>query len=150
LYANTLIVPSGTTLNLNGLHVYARASSLLGTVTGGLVTTLPSGGPFTLGTTTPGALNAPGATHEWTLYAFAGRAISVVVNTGTAGSATPPLAPYLNDAQVTLLDPSGSVLASGSTTTSGADVILAGISLSAEGTYGVRVQASPSHPNSVG
>ncbi len=37
VYVNTLIVPSGTTLNLNGLHLYALQSTINGTVTGGTV-----------------------------------------------------------------------------------------------------------------
>jgi hypothetical protein len=43
LYVNALIVPSGSTLNLNGLHVYARSSQVNGTLTGGSLSLLPAG-----------------------------------------------------------------------------------------------------------
>ena len=33
LYVNTLIVPSGSTLDLNGLHLYYRAGEIKGTIT---------------------------------------------------------------------------------------------------------------------
>jgi hypothetical protein len=38
VYVNSLSVPAGTTLNLNGLHVYARAAQVAGTVVGGSIT----------------------------------------------------------------------------------------------------------------
>ncbi len=37
IYVNTLIVPSGATLNLNGLHLYAQTKQVSGTITGGVV-----------------------------------------------------------------------------------------------------------------
>ena len=37
IYVNTLIVPSGATLNLNGLHLYAQTKQISGTITGGVV-----------------------------------------------------------------------------------------------------------------
>ena len=36
-YVNTLIVPAGATLNLNGLHVYANSMQIKGTITGGVL-----------------------------------------------------------------------------------------------------------------
>ena len=35
LYVNTLIVPSGATLNLDGLHLYARTEQVNGTIVQG-------------------------------------------------------------------------------------------------------------------
>src|SRR5205814_6294850 len=35
LYVNSLIVPSGATLDLNGFHVYARVLQINGTLAGG-------------------------------------------------------------------------------------------------------------------
>ena len=43
LYVGTLLVPAGTTLDLNGLHVYAHQTQVLGTVVGG---TINSGGRY--------------------------------------------------------------------------------------------------------
>ena len=37
IYVNTLNVPSGATLNLNGLHLYAQTEQISGTITGGVV-----------------------------------------------------------------------------------------------------------------
>ena len=37
VYVNTLIVPAGATLNLNGLHLYAQTAEISGTITGGVV-----------------------------------------------------------------------------------------------------------------
>ena len=37
VYVDTLSVPSGATLNLNGLHLYALQSSIKGTVTNGII-----------------------------------------------------------------------------------------------------------------
>ncbi len=40
VYVNNLIVPSGATLNLNGLHLYAVSATVAGTITGGVISTL--------------------------------------------------------------------------------------------------------------
>src|SRR5262249_19076919 len=48
LYVNALSVPAGTTLDLNGLRVYARAALISGTVLGGIVNLAPPG-DFPLG-----------------------------------------------------------------------------------------------------
>ena len=45
IYTNLLVVPSGSTLNLNGLNVYAQQAQIGGTVVNGTVTQVPSGGP---------------------------------------------------------------------------------------------------------
>src|SRR5438309_1648273 len=37
VYVNSLTVPAGTTLDLNGLHLYARATQIAGTILGGSV-----------------------------------------------------------------------------------------------------------------
>lgn len=41
VYVDTLIIPAGATLDLNGLHLYARATQIAGTVLNGQVTTTP-------------------------------------------------------------------------------------------------------------
>src|SRR5207248_386674 len=46
MYVDSLVVPSGTTLDLNGLKLYTRISSIQGTITGGTITTLSDGGPI--------------------------------------------------------------------------------------------------------
>ena len=50
VYAGRLIVPSGSTLNLNGLHLYTQTAQISGTVVGGTVALLPAS-PLTVTTT---------------------------------------------------------------------------------------------------
>ncbi|HWB10108.1 MAG TPA: DUF4214 domain-containing protein [Pirellulales bacterium] len=42
VYVNSLTVPAGTTLDLNGLHLYERSATIQGTIVGGTVTTAPA------------------------------------------------------------------------------------------------------------
>ena len=72
LYVNSIIVPSGTTLDLNGLHVYARASQISGTVVGNSISQIPDSGPIALATPTSGAIAVPGELDEWTFFGRAG------------------------------------------------------------------------------
>src|SRR5262249_8832022 len=53
VYAGSLAVPAGTTLDLNGLHFYARAALVNGTVLNGSVSVVPDGGPVQFATATP-------------------------------------------------------------------------------------------------
>src|SRR5262249_11507048 len=56
LYVDNLIVPAGSTLDLNLFRVYARSTQIAGTVVGGTINAAPDGGPLALGTPTPGAI----------------------------------------------------------------------------------------------
>ncbi|MFI5460129.1 MAG: RHS repeat-associated core domain-containing protein [Isosphaerales bacterium] len=149
VYANELIVPSGATLNLNNLHVYVRGDQISGTVVGGTVTLVPSGGSIALNTPTPGTLSPAGAVDDWTFYATAGESITVQLNPGGSGS-SPALSPLLNWGQVELLDPNNDVLASASNTSSGAIATISGFSLPASETYTIQVQAPAGHTASTG
>jgi RHS repeat-associated protein len=149
LYVDNLVVPSGTTLDLNGLHVYARTTQINGTIVGGTIAAVADGGAVALDVPTPGTISPAGDFDDWTFFGRAGQAVTVTVGTGGAG-ALPPLQPYLNYAQVTLLDPSGNVLATANSTTTGADVTLAGVRLPADGTYHIKVQAPSAQANSTG
>ena len=64
VYANELIVPSGATLNLNNLHLYVRGDQIGGTIVGGTVSVVPTGGSIALNTPTPGTLTPAGATDD--------------------------------------------------------------------------------------
>jgi hypothetical protein len=68
LYVDTLVVPAGATLDLNGLHVYVRSDQVQGTVIGGSISVLP-----------PPELMAAGQT----ISATAGQPFSGVVATVT-------------------------------------------------------------------
>ncbi len=149
LYVNALIVPAGCTLDLSGLHVYAREMQIDGTVAGGNVNQFPPGGAIGLGTPTPGLINKSSPTNDWTFYGQAGQTVAIVANTGTAGSIA-PLQPSINFAEVQLLDPSGNVVASGANTQSGADATLLDVQLPSTGAYTIQFQAAPSQPSSTG
>ena len=148
LYANTLIVPSGSTLDLNGLHIYTRASQIDGTIVGGTISELPDGGALAFGSSVPGRIGVPGEVDEWTFFGRAGRGAIVRVNPGLGSPA--PLNPQLNFARVSVLDPDGNVLASASSTTSGEVVTLPVPSLPEDGTYRIRIQAPVNQPSNTG
>ena len=60
LYVNSLVVLAGTTLNMNGLHVYARAALIGGNVLNGTVTVIPNSGPIGFSEPTLGDISTPG------------------------------------------------------------------------------------------
>ena len=140
VYANELIVPSGATLNLNNLHLYVRGDQISGTIVGGTVTVVPSGGSIALNTPTPGTLTPAGATDDWTFYGTAGESITVQLNPGGGGT-NPALSPSLNWGQVALLNAGGNALATASSASSGAIATISGFALPASGTYTIQVQA---------
>jgi YD repeat-containing protein len=149
VYVNYLVVPNGTTLDLHGLHLYARQTNISGTILGGTVNTLPAGGPLFLNSPAPGFINSPSQVDTWTFYGQAGQTEAVVVDTGSSGSLS-PLVPTLGYAQVQVLDPNGNVVASGTNTQQGADVTLAGITLALNGTYKIEVQVPSGQSGSTG
>jgi RHS repeat-associated protein len=149
VYAGSLLVPAGTTLDLNGLHLYARAAQITGTVMNGSVSLVPGGGPVQFAALTPGTITTAGAVDDWTFFGRAGHAVQVFVGTGS-GSLFAPLSPSLNFAQVELVSPSGSVVATATNATGGADVILRAVTLPADGTYHIRIQAAPGHATNTG
>src|SRR5262249_24121386 len=68
LYVDPLIAHAGSPLALNGLHVYARAVQIDGTVVGGTVTQVPDSGPIKFGTATAGTIAQAGELDEWTFF----------------------------------------------------------------------------------
>ncbi|HXG10971.1 MAG TPA: PPC domain-containing protein [Gemmataceae bacterium] len=91
---------------------------------------------------TPGAITVADEVDEWTFFGRPGRAVIVVVNPGR-GASPAPLAPTLNFADVRLLNPSGVVIASGVSASSGQVVSLIDVQLPADGTYRIQVRAAP-------
>src|SRR5262249_13394873 len=147
IYVNTLIVPSGANLDLNGLHLYARAAQIGGTITGGTVTMIPDGGPLAFATATAGTIATSGELDDWTFLGRAGKAVQVLVGTG-GGSLFQPVSPAVNLAQVQLVDPSGNVVATATNSPAGTDATLQAVSLPADGVYHLLVQADPAHATS--
>src|SRR5262249_26056861 len=143
------VVPAGSTLDLNGLHLYVRSAQVDGTIVGGSFFRLASGGPLDFAAPTSGTIQATGELDEWTVFGRSGQSVAVVVNTGSGGLPT-PIQPPLNWAQVTLVDPSGNPLATASNSQSGADALLIGVPMPVDGVYTVQVQAGPGHTSSTG
>ena len=149
LYVNALVVPHGSTLALNGLHVYAHTSQIAGTVVGGTITQLQGGGEIGLGAPAAGDILSPTTGDDWTFFGRASQSVTVTVNTGS-GASTPPIQPYLNYAQIQVVDASGNVLASASNVQAGADITLPAVALPADGVYHIQITAPSGHPSSIG
>jgi hypothetical protein len=92
---------------------------------------------------------APGQVDDWTFYGRAGQSVALAVHTGAGGTPAPP-APALNFAQVTLLDPSGQVVATFINSQAGADASIPATVLPVDGIYHIRVQAPAGHSGSTG
>ena len=149
LYADSIVIPAGSTLDLNGLTAYARTLQQNGAVVNGTVTVLPDSGPLALGTATAGTISPAGQLDEWTFFGRADSSITVRVNPGTA-TIPAPVSPPLNWARVRLLGPDGSLLAAAASATAGAAVFLSDIALPADGVYKVRIDAAPGHAANTG
>ncbi|MCY2954337.1 MAG: DUF6531 domain-containing protein [Planctomycetota bacterium] len=147
LYVNSLIVPAGTILNLNGLNVYARAAQISGAVIGTTLNQIPDSGALLLSTPTPGAISTAGELDEWQIFGRAGRSMTIVVNPGGSGS---PVPQPLNWAEIQLLDSANNVLGTATSTSPGAIVMLSDMTLPADGTYKIRIRASSGHTSSTG
>ena len=132
VYVDSLVVPAGTTLDLNGLHLYSRAAQVSGRIVGGTITQVPDSGPLTLNSATSGTIGVSGELDEWTFFGRAGRTITVVANPGGGGSPA-SLAPYLGFAQVQLLDATDQALAMAESSADGQIVTLADVVLPADG-----------------
>ena len=149
LYVDSLAVPTGTTLDLNGLAVYTRESQIAGTVINGTIKQVVSGGPIAFGQPVPGTIATAGQVDSWNFFGRAGSEATVRVNPGDA-SAPAALIPYIENAQVTLLDPDGNLLATASDASPGDLLDLLGVSLPVNGVYTIQVQAEASLPLSTG
>jgi RHS repeat-associated protein len=149
VYAGSLVVPAGGTLDLNGLHLYVRSASVAGTVLDGTVTQVPDGGALIVNRPTPGSIAAAGEVDQWTFYARAHTVLTTVLDPGS-GLLGAPIAPALGWGQVQLLDPAGQVLASTTSSNIGTLLTLAGSVLPVDGTYTIAVSAANSHSTAVG
>ena len=149
LYVNSLGVGTSDTLNLNGLHVYARAVQINGSVINGTITQFPDGGPIDVNSPLPGDITPAGDQDTWTFFGRAGEAITAYVNPGT-GNAPAPLFPNLNFANIQLIAPNNTVLASGNSASSGAAVSLPNVTLPTDGVYSIKIGAATGHTSNTG
>jgi len=113
------------------------------------VSPAPTPTPIAIDSPTPGKLSVAGELNDWTFFDRGGNTVTVTLDPGS-GTAGGPIAPHLQWAQVQLLDPSGNVLASTSSTSAGKIVTLTNVALPADGTYTIAVRAASSHASSVG
>jgi len=143
LYVDTLVVPNGALLDLNGLSVYARAAQVApGSIIGGNVTLVPSSGERLLsGQRVTSSLQPSGSPVSWAFFARAGD--SLVLRLEMAGSALP--SPPLNFATLQVTDPGGHLLALVTNATAQVGVTLQLPQLAVDGLYTVSV-ASPEKP----
>jgi RHS repeat-associated protein len=152
VYAGGLIVPAGATLDLAGKTLYARTVQRDGQIINGAVIQAVDSGPFTVGMPVPGIVNIPGELDEWSFYGRAGRSLSVVLNaSGNPTAGTPqPTNPPLTWGEVSLLSPTGELIATASATLSGQILTLNNITLPVEGLYRIQVRAAAGHSSSTG
>ena len=138
-------------MDLNHFNVYARVTQIDGTILNGTVQQFPDSGPLVLNTPTPGAINPAGQLDEWTFFERAGRIITVLVDPGS-GESSGPLTPQLGWVQVRLLDADGNVLATADNSANGygSVVTLNAVSLPADGTYSIQIQAPAGHSSATG
>ena len=75
VYADELIVPSGATLNLNGLHIYVRGEQIgaQAAIVDGTVTLVAGGGAIAKNTAVPADLVNVGEQDDWSFFGFRGR-----------------------------------------------------------------------------
>lgn len=144
VYVNSLVVPAGCTLDLNGLHLYVRLAHVEGTVLQGSIAYLPDSGVLMPGTAATGSLLRPDEYDEWNFYGRARKMVTIDVSLGEAGWPA-LLPPYLSHALVMLTDSNNQVLASASSVAAGRSVLLQDITLPADGNYRIRV-TSPAVP----
>ena len=149
LYVNTLIVPSGSTLDLNGLHLYYRDAEINGTIIAGSATHLAGGGPFPLNTSNPGNLQISGEVNNWTFFGRAGQPVNVFLHTGSGGTPT-PIQPALDYGQITLVNPQGHSISIAHNSVSGTDASILNQVLPVNGIYDIEVQAAPATAESTG
>ncbi|MDE2507323.1 MAG: PPC domain-containing protein, partial [Planctomycetota bacterium] len=147
VYVNELVVPSGATLDLNGLHLYVRGSQIAGTILNGTITEVPGGGAIQQGIPTAGNLGVIGQIDNWTFFGRSGETVTVALNPGSGGSPG-AVSPQLNDGLVELLDSNNNVIAQATST--GSIVTLSAITFTVDGVYTIRVEAPASAPTATG
>jgi RHS repeat-associated protein len=152
VYANSLVVPSNTILDLNGLQLFTRSAQINGTVRGGTVTIIADGGPLPITAPSQGNIEAVGQVDEWTIFARKNNTLNVFINPGTQGITAPVGGPSLQRVRVELLSPTGAVIATrtNAALTAGSQIELTGLRVPTTGSYRVRVSAPSEFASSTG
>ncbi len=149
VYVNSLTVAS-TTLDLNGLHLYARTAQIQGTIINGSVTILPRGGSLIqFNEPVAGDIASAGAADDWTLYGQSGHAVNLSVDPGS-GAVGSPVSPSLQWAELQLISPTGATLATVNSGSANSILNLSNVILPASGNYTVVVRAASAQSSSTG
>jgi hypothetical protein len=148
VYVNSLKIPSGATLDLNGLHLYVRAAEVAGVVVGGAVTPIADGGPMVFGLPASGSIAVGGEVDAWTFSAGKGDTLRVVVNPGSTRPGS--FVPYVGYVRAQLLGPDGTNLAQAASNVWGGVLTLPDTTLPADGVYRLEVRARDDRSTSVG
>ena len=149
LIVDTLIVGNGATLNLNGLAVFARSTSITGSVVGGTISVYPEGVPLLLNQPASGSIAVAGQVDQWSLWGRVGDRLQLVLDTASSQLGF-PLQPSLTRSALELVAPNGQIVATATAASNGASVLLGPIVLDQDGHYLVRVRAASTLPDSVG
>ena len=88
VYADRLVVPAGTTLDLNGLNLYVRDAVVGGKIVGGKIAQIPNSGALTVNTPTSGNISVGGELDGCGPSSAAGGARSRSPSTPAAGPTT--------------------------------------------------------------
>lgn len=149
VYVDSLFLTSQATLDLNGHNLYARViENQGGTITGGNVTLVPDSGPIAFAAVTSGRIAAAGQRDDWTFFGRAGQTVSAVMNPTPSTTPGSPgaLQPTLQIGRLSLLSPGGVELG----VVQGQVSTPPNVTLPADGTYTLRVQAPLNDPNRTG
>ncbi len=158
LYVNTLIIPTGAKLDLNGQKLYVRAASI---ATGGLVngtvvvlpTIVPDGGPLAFSTPTPGTIDdsqrVSQVPDEWTFTATQNLPVAIQVNPGASG-VTGAVPSQLQRVRVELLNTSNTVLKFAENDANGNIVTLTSDNLVQGQAYKIRIRPHSAFTSNTG
>jgi YD repeat-containing protein len=148
LYVDTLIVPAGSTLDLNNLKVYARSSLISGIVIGGEIQSIPDGGSLQLNAPSFGSIASEGQVDAWSFFGRVGQKISLTINPGSLVEPS-PVSPVIGFALVELVAPNGDIIASASNSVEGQPISLV-FDLTSTGNHTIRVKAPLNNPTLTG
>ncbi len=149
LYVDSIIVPEGTTLDLDGLNVYVRGTVIEGTVLGGAIIQISDSGPIPFDTSVSGTIGLVGEIDEWEFFGSAGQSVTVSANP-TNRELPAPLIPFLGSVEATLIDANDNVLAIATSTNRNELVTLLDVVLPADGMYRILIHAPDEDPSLTG
>ena len=148
IYVDTLVLDSQSTLDLNGLKLYARQYNGQGTIIGE-VSMVADSGPLIRNSNNPGAISSLGEVDEWTFFGRTGEQITLTADPGS-GSTFGVTTPFLQGMRVSVVAPDGGEIAARESAILGERVQFDPIPLEQVGVYTVRVEANPISPNGIG